>query len=127
LDAQFGEAHAHHSQVMRVGPVDYQFAAGCGRKPDVGSNFHEIGADGKIGSVKLFHTLNGEDVASDTAYPAAHCVDHVAEILHVGLGCRVPQDCGSFGQGCGHDGVFGRGDGSLIEEDIISDEPGRIE
>lgn len=71
---------------------------------------------------ETFGAFDGEGVSADALDLGAHAVEHVAETLNVRFASGVTDDSDTLSDGGGHDGVFGGGNGSFIEEDLGADE-----
>ena len=64
--------------------------------------------------------FDGEQVGPHPRDLAPHAVDHLAELLEVGLTGRIVDGGGAFGQGGGHDDVGGSGHGGLVEQHVAA-------
>jgi len=77
---------------------DPELSAGDRRKPDKGSHLDEIRADLDLNAGEAISAFDCDGVGSDARYLSPHGIDHVAELLHVGLGCGIA----NHGRAVGH-------------------------
>ena len=63
-------------------------------------------------------SLDGEEVGADARDLGAHLVEHLAELLDVGLAGGVVDGGGALGEDGGHDDVGGAGDAGFIQEHV---------
>ena len=86
-----------------------------------------VGADGEFRPRQWPPSLDGQDVGADALDTGAHLDEQIGEVLDVGLARRVAQDGPSFRRHGGHEGVLGPGDARLVEEDVVTFQPLRLE
>ena len=68
--------------------------------------------------MQFLDTVDGEEVAAYALDVGAHRVQHLAELLQIGLAGRVVDGGVAGGEGRGHHYVGGAGDGGLVQQHI---------
>ena len=103
---------------------DVEIASGHGAGDDERAGFDAVGNDAVLRAFQLgyaFHADGGRACAFDLR---SHLVQQVGEVGDFGLAGAVLQDGFAFGEGRGHEQVFGAGDGDLVENNFRALEAG---
>ena len=71
-------------------------------------------------AVQPGHALDGQEVRADAADACSHAVEHVAQLLQIGLTGGVVDGGGALGQHGSHDDVGRTGDRGLVEQHVAA-------
>src|SRR5580704_5230066 len=98
--------------------VDVEVAAGDGSGDQEGAGFDAVGVDAVTSTVQLAHALDVNRTGACTFDLCSHGSEEGGEIGDLGLAGAVFEDGFAFGQGGGHQEVFGAGDCDFVEDDV---------
>ena len=114
---EFGDERA---EVLRFSAVDVEVAAGDGAGHEEGSGFDAVGVDAVARSVEFADALDADGAGACAFDFGSHGDEERGEVGDFGLAGAVLEDGLAFGQGGGHEEVFGAGDGDLVEDDVCA-------
>ena len=103
-------------------PLHPNDAPGSGGEPDERPRFDVIRLDREGRTGQALHPFDLEHVRPNPGDARTHSLKEPAEVLHVRLGGRVPDQRASPGQHGRHDGVLRGRDRWLIQEDVTAPE-----
>jgi len=118
LDTTLFELGDERTEVLRLAAVDVEIATGDGSCDEEGSSFDAVGVDAVTCAVKFGHALDADGGCAGAFDFGTHCDEQGGEVGDLGLPGAVFEDGLAFGQGGGHQEVFGAGDGDLVEDDV---------
>ena len=123
LHAQPAEGVGDDAQVAHRHIVDAYAVAHHGGHADERPHLDHVGQQGVLGAVQAVCAHDGEQVGGDAAYLGSHAVEHVAELLDIGLAGGVVDGGGALGQHRRHDDVGGAGHRGLVEQHVAAPQP----
>ena len=104
-DAQTLEHVGDDAKLVVRAILDGDFTLCHRREADETPNLNHVGQAAVLRASQRRHTFDGQQIGSDPADFATHAVDHFAELLEVGLACRIVNRGGALGKGRRHDHV----------------------
>ena len=126
-DAEPLERHQCGAQIIGAHAVDRDGAVRHGREPEERADLDVVGADREGRRTERRAPLDRERIAADPVDPAAQADQIASQILHVRLAGGIAEDRGPRGRHRSHEGVLGRGDARLIQEDVRAAQRLRLE
>ena len=90
---QAAETVGDNAQVLPRDVLDGQFASRHGGHADETAHLNHVGQDAVVSAVQLVYALDGQQVGGDACDACPHLVEHSAQLLHIGLACRVIDGC----------------------------------
>ncbi len=106
------------SEVGGVAAVDVEVAAGDGSGDEKGAGLDAVGIDLVAGAVELCDAFDADGGGAGAGDLCAHGVEKGGEVGDFGLAGAVLEEGFAFGEGGGHEKVFGAGYGDLVEDDV---------
>ena len=98
--------------------VDVEVAAGDGSGDEEGAGLDAVGVDAVARAVEFGDALDADGGGAGAFDLCAHGDEEGGEVGDLGLAGAVLEDGFAFGEGGGHEEVFGAGDGDLVEDDV---------
>ena len=117
-DAAGFELGDERAEVGGVAAVDVEVAAGDGPGDEEGAGFDAVGIDAMARAVELGDAVDLDSGGACAFNLCAHGVEQGGEVGDFGLAGAVLEEGVAIGEGCGHEEVFGAGDGDLVEDDV---------
>ncbi len=124
LDAALLELGDEGAEVGGVAAVDVEVAAGDGSGDEEGAGLDAVGVDLVAGAVEFGDALHADGGGAGAFDLCAHGDEEGGEVGDLGLAGTVLEEGFAFGEGGGHEEVFGAGDGDLVEDDVRAFEGG---
>src|SRR5690606_6683821 len=112
-----------HAQLVIVDVLDRDFGFGHRCHANERADLDHVGQHAVRRAPQAVYALDGEQVGADARDLGAHAVEHLAELLQVGLAGRVVDRGGSFGQHGGHHHVGRAREGCLIQQQVGAAKP----
>ena len=106
------------AEVGGVAAVDVEVAAGDGAGDEEGAGLDAVGIDAVACAVEFGDALYFDGGGAGAFDLCAHGDEQGGEVGDLGLAGAVLEDGFAVGKGCGHQQVFGAGDGNLVEDDV---------
>jgi hypothetical protein len=100
--------------------VYVEVSAGDGTGEEEGAGFDAIGVDAVAGSMEAGLALDLNGAGACAFDLCSHGDEEGGEVGDFGFAGTVFQDGFAFGEGGGHEDVFGAGDGDFVEDDVGS-------
>ena len=87
---------------------------------DEATHLNHIGKHGVLRATQRLHAVDNQQVRCDTRNLGTHAVEHLTQLLQVGLARSVVDGGATFGQYCRHDDVCSTRNRSLIQEHVCT-------
>ena len=123
-DAAGLELGDERAEVCGVAAIDVEIAAGDGPGDEECAGFDAVGVDAVTRAMQFGDAVDVDGGGSRAFNFCAHGVEQGGEVTDFGLAGAVLEEGVAVGEGCGHEEVFGTGDGNLVEDDVRSVEAG---
>ncbi len=120
LDTALFELGDERAEVLRFAAVDIEVAAGDGSCDEEGAGLDAVGVDAVACAVEFGDALDADGGCAGAFDFCAHGDEQGSEVGDFGLAGAVFEDGLAFGQGGGHQKVFGACDGDLVEDDVCA-------
>ena len=120
LNTELLECVEDRVEIGLLDSVDRDVAARDRREPDEASDLDVIGSDVPFAAAQRLDPLDAQHVRLDPLDARTEGDEEAAEVLDVRLARRVAEDRLAGRQRGGHDGVLGRHDARLVEEDVLA-------
>ena len=117
-DAALFEFGDECAEVFGFAAVDVEVAAGDGSGDEEGAGFDAVGVDAVAGAVEFGDALDADGAGAGAFDLCSHGDEEGGEVGDFGLAGAVFEDGFAFGEGGGHEEIFGAGDGDLVEDDV---------
>ena len=112
---EFGDECA---EVFGFAGIDVEVSAGDGSREEEGASLDAVGVDAVTGTVEPGYALDADGGCSCALNFSAHGCEESGEVGDFGLAGAVLEEGFTFGEGGGHEEVFGAGDGDLVEDNV---------
>ena len=106
--------------MLGIASGDVEVAAGHGAGDDEGSGLDAVGNDAVLRTFQFAYTLDANCGRARAFDFRSHFIQKVGEVGDFGLAGAVLQNGFAVGEGCGHEQVFGAGDGDFVEDDFCA-------
>ena len=120
LYAQTSKLRGDDTQILVRHVLDRKLGLRHSGHTDEAAHLDHIGQKRMLRAAQLLHTLDGEQVGCYTRNLCAHAVEHLAELLQVGLAGGVVDRRGALGHHGSHHDVGCARNRSLIQKHITS-------
>ena len=118
FDADFMKLAEQRVEVGGIASGDVEVAAGHRSGDDKRAGFDAVGDDAVLRAVQFAHALYANRGRAGAFDLGAHFVEQVGEVRDFGLARAILQNGLAIGESCGHQQVFGAGNGDLVEDDF---------
>ena len=123
-DAQARERQVDHAQILGPDVDDREVRAGDRAQADERGDLDVVRPDAEAAAAQPVHAVHDQPVGPDALDPRAQGHQEPRQVLYVGLAGGVPHHRLPRSRDRGHQGVLGRRDRGLVQEDLGSAQAG---